>query len=269
MGNSARLEWLEEADCGNPSPMKTDREDSWFPGASIALAALLLLLAPGCAHSPPGAQKPFNGSSLAGWRGPHGAWRTSGGVKLDPIDAKLFAIRPGEGLLVNGDRGRTVNLVSDLEHGDVEAHIEFCVPKQSNSGVYFQGCYEIQVLDSWGVKAAKSSDCGGIYERWANGKGYEGHAPRVNASRAPGAWQSFDVVFRAPRFDAQGRKIENARFVQVLHNGILVHRNVELSGPTRSATFEHDEKPRGPLMLQGDHGPVAYRNLWLRPVRLP
>ncbi len=120
--------------------------------------------------------------------------------------------------------------------------------------------HEIQILDSWGVEELKHGDCGGIYERWANGQGYEGHPPRQNASRPAGKWQSFDVVFRAPRFDAGGKKIANARFVKVVHNGKVIHENVEVTGPTRAAIFG-DEKPTGPLMLQGDHGPVAYRNI--------
>ncbi len=75
------------------------------------------------------------------------------------------------------------------------------------------------------------------------------------------------MTFRATRFDAQGRKTENARFVKVVHNGQVIHENVEVTGPTRSATYEQaPEKPQGPLMLQGDHGPVAYRNITLKPI---
>ena len=91
-----------------------------------------------------------------------------------------------------------------------------------------------------------------------------GSAPRVNASRAPGQWQSFHVWFRAPRFDPSGRKIENARFLRVLHNGVPVQENVEVEGPTRAA-MDIPEAAENPLMLQGDHGPVAYRNLYIRP----
>jgi hypothetical protein len=189
-----------------------------------------------------------------------------GAVKLDPADPRRFVTSPGTGVLVNGPQGRTRNLFSQYEHGDVEAHVEFVVPEGSNSGVYFQGRYEIQILDSWGVKDPKYGDCGGIYQRWRNGKGFEGHPPRVNASRRPGQWQTFDVVFRAPRFDAQGKKTANAKFLKVVHNGVVVHENVEVTGPTRAAAFA-DEKPTGPLMLQGDHGPVAYRNIWLRPLK--
>ncbi len=90
------------------------------------------------------------------------------------------------------------------------------------------------------------------------------HPPRVNASRAPGQWQTFDIIFCAPRFDKNGRKISNARFEKVVHNGIAVHEDVELTGPTRASAY-NDEKPFGPLMLQGDHGPVAYRNIRIAP----
>jgi hypothetical protein len=169
--------------------------------------------------------------------------------------------------MVNGPIGRTSNLMSEVEFGDVEAHVEFMVPKGSNSGVYFQGRYEIQVFDSWGVSEPKFSDCGGIYQRYdeEQKRGWEGRAPRVNASKAPGEWQTFDIVFRAPRFDAAGRKTADALFVKVTQNGIVIHENVEVTGPTRAAAFR-DEKPLGPLMLQGDHGPVAYRNVRIRPV---
>ena len=211
----------------------------------------------------------FDGKSLAGWRAPTGNWMAAGGIKLDLANPKKFSITPGIGVLVNGIAGPTLNLVSQAEHGDVEAHIEFAVPKDSNSGVYFQGRYEIQVLDSWGVEKPNYSDCGGIYQRWKDDKGFEGHAPRANASKAPGEWQTFDVVFRAPRFDASGKKTENARFVKVTHNDRIIHENVELTGPTRAATYENDEKPTGPIMLQGDHGPVAYRNLQIKRVNLP
>ena len=107
-----------------------------------------------------------------------------------------------------------------------------------------------------------------IYPRWTPARNeFEGHSPRVNASKPPGEWQAFDVVFRAPRFDADGKKTENAKFVKVAHNGQVVHENVEVTGPTRAAAFD-DEKPAGPLLLQGDHGPVAYRNIRIKKVEL-
>ncbi len=213
----------------------------------------------------------FDGRSLAGWRVPTGDWKAVEAVAVEPADPARFKITPGTGVLLNGDAGRTVNLISLEEWGDVELHLEFCVPRGSNSGVYLMGRYEVQVYDSFGVAKDKypGIECGGIYPRWTQARGeFEGHSPRVNASKAPGSWQSFDITFAAPRFDAAGRKLANARFIAVRHNGQLIHENVELTGPTRAAVWEDekDEKPLGPLMLQGDHGPVAYRNLRVRPL---
>jgi hypothetical protein len=206
------------------------------------------------------------GKNLDDWREPHGDWQIVGKVRAGGEGDRLLVSTPGEGVMLNGTKGRTSNALSKLEYADVEAHIEFMVSKGSNSGVYFQARYEVQILDSWGVKKPKYGDCGGIYQRWEGGKGFDGHPPRVNASRPPGQWQTFDVIFRAPRFDQNGKKTENARFVKVVHNGVVVHENVELTGPTRASTY-NDEKPTGPLMLQGDHGPVAYRNISIKPIR--
>jgi hypothetical protein len=209
----------------------------------------------------------FNGYELAGWKAMNpaqNAWQTASQVRVDAEDPKKFDLIPGSGILVNGPVGKTTNIYSELEHGDCEAHVEFMVPKDSNSGVYFQGRYEIQILDSFGKDEVTFSDCCGIYSRWIENTNVEGHAPRVNASRPPGEWQSFDVRFIAPRFDEQGKKIANARFDWVRHNGVLVHQNVELNGPTRAAMDENKEVPTGPIMLQGDHGPVAYRNMSIR-----
>ena len=209
----------------------------------------------------------LTGGDFSQWRGNTGQWEIVGDTFTKPGNEKLLGSKPGTGVIVNGPTGRTSNLFSKAEFGDVKVHIEFMVPKGSNSGVYFNGRYEIQVFDSWGVKKPKYSDCGGVYQRWDNNrkpKGYEGIGPRVNASRKPGQWQTFDVIFRSPRFDKKGQKVANARFEKVVHNGIVIHADVELSGPTRAGAY-NDEKPAGLLMLQGDHGPVAYRNIRIEP----
>ncbi len=150
----------------------------------------------------------------------------------------------------------------------MQLHVEFLVSKGSNSGVYLMGRYEVQVLDSWGKTELKYGDCGGIYQRhnFETNTGFEGHPPRVNASKKPGEWQSFDITFRAPRFDAEGKKTKDAVFEKVLLNGVVIHENVPGTGPTRSSTW-NDEKPLGQLMFQGNHGPVAYRNVRLAPLR--
>ena len=208
-----------------------------------------------------------DGVALEAWRQPTGEWANVGNALQSREDARMLTTEPGHGVLVNGPKGKTTNLLSQVEHKDVELQVEFMVPKSSNSGIYFQSRYEIQIFDSWGKQALSSADCGSIYERWKDGRGFEGHPPKVNASRPPGEWQSFDVLFRAPRFNRKGEKIANARFIKVVHNGQTIHENVEVTGPTRSSTFD-DERPAGPLMLQGDHGPVAYRNLRLRSIEI-
>lgn len=225
------------------------------------VAALLLALV-GAADSGDKEVRLFNGKDTTGWRfrddraREHNKWEIVGGVKLQEGMPARLAAEPGTGVLLNGGDGRGGDLLTAVQHGDCELHIEFNVPKGSNSGVYFQGQYEVQILDSYGKedKALTYQDCGGVYNT---------APPRTNASRAPGEWQTFDVVFRAPRFDASGKKVENARFVKVVHNGTVIHENVEVKGPT-TASLGGAETPRGPLMIQGDHGPVAFRNLQLK-----
>ncbi len=170
---------------------------------------------------------------------------------------------PGTGVLVNRpDFDARENLFTAWEHGDLDLRLEFLMPSGSNSGIYLQGRYEVQLLDSWHSERPTFSDVGGLYERWDEtaSRGYGGRAPRHNAARAPGLWQELHIMFQAPRFDDAGRKLQDARFVRVALNGLLVHENIDVSGPTRASAFE-DERPLGPLMIQGDHGPVALRNI--------
>jgi hypothetical protein len=212
----------------------------------------------------------FNGRDLNGWasKSEHD-WRVVGGVSLHPDNPRQLALTPGEGLLVNGDTGRTPDLYTLTEHGSCELQLEFCVAEKSNSGVYLMGNYEIQILDSFGTPESELSytSCGAIYGRWIaeTQTSYDGHPPRTNASRPPGEWQSLQVVFHAPRFDAARKRVAGARFERVLQNGILIHEKVECTGPTRGA-WSSEDTPLGPLRLQGDHGPVAYRNIRLRPL---
>ena len=208
-----------------------------------------------------------DGRSLTGWKAPLGDWKLVQSARPSAGNPKAFTLVPGKGTLVNGDKGKTGNLFSNFQHGDVRAVIEYMVPKGSNSGVYFQGRYEIQILDSHGKKTLTFKDNGAIYEHVIDGKGIGGNEPTINASKAPGEWQKLIVTFRAPRFDADGKKVENAKFVKVSLNGQVIHHNVEVPAPTRGSLFK-DEKPNGPIMLQGDHGPVAFRKIILKPVKL-
>jgi hypothetical protein len=192
-------------------------------------------------------------------------WRVAGGASADRSRALALQAEPGSGVLVNTPTDAAKgHLLTTMQHGDLDVSLDVMLPKGSNSGVYLMGRYEVQLFDSWGVASPTFADMGGIYQRWdekrgAGREGYEGTAPRLNASRAPGLWQHLDIVFRAPRFDGK-RKVANARFTKIVLNGVVVQDNVEVTGPTRAAPFQ-DEQPTGPLMIQGDHGPVAVRNI--------
>ncbi len=173
-------------------------------------------------------------------------------------------------MIYNGPTGRAKNLISKESFGDVELHIEFNVPKGSNSGVKFQAVYEVQIFDSFGVKRPlQGSDNGGVYPRSEEKPKYhhidDGHAPLLNASKAPGEWQVLDITFLAPRFDASGKKIASARITAIL-NGQKVQDSLEVETPT-GAAWKNQEKTTGPILLQADHGPVAFRNVKAR--RLP
>jgi len=235
------------------------------------LLTLLILLSP-AGRADEAGWRNLSAEGLDAWREPRGQWFEAEMAEVHPHHPNQLVGDEGKGVLINGVRGKTEHLVSVDEFGDVELELEWMVPRASNSGVYLMGRYEIQILDSYGVEEPAHSDAGGIYQRYKDDhtvpqaeRGFDGRAPRVNASRKPGEWQKFEITFRAPRFDAKGNKVENARFVKVVHNGQVVHENEELSGPTRSAMFE-DEQAKGPIMIQGNHGPVAIRNVRVREV---
>ncbi|MBN1481326.1 DUF1080 domain-containing protein [candidate division KSB1 bacterium] len=207
-------------------------------------------------------------NNFAAWQENRGDWIEVGETHLNPDDPQLLTTSPGTGVFVNGATGRTRHLVSKQKWGDMRLFIEFMVPENSNSGVYFMGRYEIQIRDSYQKESHyPGNECGGIYQRWDENrepKGFEGISPQIDAARPAGQWQWFEAVFRAPRFDASGTKISNARFEKIYHNGFLIHENVEITGPTRASLYD-DEQATGPLLLQGDHGPVAYRTIRVAP----
>ncbi len=205
------------------------------------------------------AVEPFNGKDLSGWKckGPEAKSRWKAGrATMDPQDNRKLAFAEGEGELVNVE-GKGVDLYTEAKWGDAVIELELMVPKGSNSGVYVMGEYEIQVLDSFGKEKVGPGDLGGLYGA---------QAPRVNAAKAPGEWQELVVDYRAPKFDASGAKTSNMKFVRITLNGQVIHEDVEMKGPTPGGVARK-EAPEGPIMFQGDHGPVAYRNIRVTPVK--
>jgi hypothetical protein len=193
----------------------------------------------------------FDGTDLSKWVQAKG-----GEAARWVVRDGYFEARPGSG-----------DLMTRESFGDVQLHVEWASPDppkgsdqdRGNSGVYLMSKYEVQVLDSYNNKTYADGQAGALYGQFP---------PLVNASRPPGVWQSYDIVFHGPRFDSSGALQRPATFT-VLHNGVLVQDHVTLSGPTahyaRPPYEAHADKL--PILLQ-DHGhPVRYRNIWLRELR--
>jgi len=203
------------------------------------------------------------------WAGEPKNWLRTGDVSLDLKNPKKLLPVGNEGsVFLNGINGNASNLTTKHGYKDVDVHIEFMLPKGSNSGIKFMGLYEIQILDSFGKTELTGSDCGGIYPRAELQPRYrtidKGVPPRVNACKAPGEWQSLEATFLAPRFDNAGKKIANARIQKVLLNGQSIHEDVEVPYPTGHYWNTKKENPIGPFFVQADHGPVAFRSIRIR-----
>jgi hypothetical protein len=199
--------------------------------------------------APKGAKVLFDGKSLDGWG--------KRGKPTEKAGWKLVA-----GGVMEGNRTGDI-VTKETFDGKFLLHVEFRVPYEpknsgqgkGNSGVYVQGRYEVQVLDSYGLKSGKS-DCAAIYGI---------AAPTVNVCKAPTVWQSYDITFTAPKFDGK-KKVAAARMT-VFHNGVKVHDNVEITSDNTTAGMGGDVSKPGPIMLQ-DHGhPVQYRNIWIKPIK--
>jgi len=210
---------------------------------------------PGTASTPERPGRPpsdavvlFDGKDLSKWRsskdGGPAPWRISDGY---------FEVAKGTGGIETVD-----------SFGDCQLHVEWATPSpavgedqdRGNSGVFLMGLYEVQVLDSYAAQTYPDGQAGALYGQYP---------PLVNASRAPGEWQAYDIVFHAPRFDKDSKLLSPAR-ATVLQNGVLVQDESELTGPTahkaRPPYVAH--APRRPLGLQDHAHPVRFRNLWIR-----
>ena len=169
------------------------------------------------------------------WQKVAEGWIPTDQVELKPDNPKRLQCETVQGgpIWVNGSIGRMPNLVTKKDYQDCEVHVEFLIAKGSNSGIKFNGVYEIQILDTADKPADKLSgnDCGGIYPRASGQGGYnyldQGVPPLVNAAKPAGEWQTLEATFRAARFDDTGKKIENARLMKATLNGQLIHKNAE------------------------------------------
>jgi hypothetical protein len=191
----------------------------------------------------------FNGRDLSQWQSANG-----GDAKWLVKDAYM-EVAP-----------RTGDIVSRAEFGDMQLHVEWATPAvvkgdgqgRGNSGVFLQGRYEVQVLDSFNNTTYFHGQAGAVYKQYP---------PLVNASRKPGEWQTYDIIYHAPKFDEGGNVLKKAR-VTVLHNGVLIQDDVEILGSTTHEEVQptYSKHGKAPLRLQ-DHGnPVRYRNIWVRPL---
>ena len=254
--------------------MKRQRTWSRVVGcaAAVALAAAIVQAAGQGAAAPvkikpakpapkkPKGDRPFNGKNLDGWitKGPKGrsCW-VVGSARPGDANPREFAVSPKGSEMVNA-KAHGVDIYSKYVHGDAVIKLEVMVPKGSNSGIYVHGEYEIQVLDSYGrEKKPGAGDMGAIY----------GAAPPKKPKYVkPGEWSKYEIHFQAPRFDAAGKRIAKAKFLKVILNGRVIHQNLEMKGPTPGGV-NGKEKPKGPLMYQGNHGPVAFRNIEIFPVK--
>ncbi|UCG89395.1 MAG: DUF1080 domain-containing protein [Gemmatimonadota bacterium] len=223
-----------------PDSMRPEETEVWEPEPEVVTSE-----ADGV--PPSDAVVLFDGTDLSGWVHEDGSeprWHVGNGV---------MTVSPGTG-----------SIRTRQGFGDVQLHIEWRTPAEivgdgqdrGNSGIYFMERYEVQVLDSYDNRTYSNGQAGSIYKQ---------HIPLVNASRAPGVWQSYDVVFIAPRFAAD-ETLASPAYMTVFHNGVLIQNHVELQGPTLYIGVPQYEAhgDRAPLLLQ-DHGnPVSFRNIWIR-----
>jgi len=226
-----------------PMKMKPEMTEIWDPEIRV--------VTPGetPANAPSDAIVLFDGTNLNEWtngKGEAAEWTVADGC---------VTVKKGTG---------TIKTKRQFE--DYQLHIEWRAPAEvvgesqgrGNSGIFMQGIYEVQVLDNYNNRTYRNGQAGSIYKQ---------HPPLVNACKAPGVWQTYDIIYTAPRFNEDGITYFTPPTVTVLHNGVLVQNNVKMRGPTEYIGVpEYTVKKHGPGSIElQDHGnPVSYRNIWIR-----
>ena len=181
------------------------------------------------------------------------AWQHFNGSDINwVVDDGAMTVKKGSGPIFTKE-----------DFGDVQLHVEWRTPTEivgegqgrGNSGVFLQNKYEVQVLDSYQNRTYSNGQAASVYKQYI---------PLVNATKAPGKWQTYDIIFKAPKFNEDGIKVSSG-FLTVLHNGVLVQNHIELKGTTEYIGYpKNPAHGDGPIQLQ-DHGnPVSYRNIWVR-----
>lgn len=202
-----------------------------------------------------------------------------GGCNMPPSDAIILYRSAGDAEKWSDSKGNPIKWKTEdsltvtprggviqtrQSFGDCQLHVEWRTPSEvsgsgqgrGNSGVFLMGLYEVQVLDSWENETYYNGQAGSIYKQ---------HIPLVNASTPPGTWQTFDIVFTAPRFN-EDKSLKTPGYITVFHNGVLIQNHVELKGPTvfiGKPEYKYHE-PKLPLTLQDHTNPVSFRNIWIR-----
>ena len=219
----------------------------WAPELTEKWEPVPPMVTPGIGTQPPSdAIVLFDGSDLSAWE------RASGGPAAWTVENGAMTVAAGAG-----------DIRTREQFGDIQLHIEWRSPAEvrgdgqgrGNSGVYLQERYEVQVLDSYNNETYSNGQTGSIYKQFI---------PLVNASRPPGEWQVYDIIFTAPVFSKDGEIVRKAA-VTVLHNGVLIQNHVILSGPTLYIGMPMYAPHGNASILLQDHGnPVSYRNVWVR-----
>lgn len=233
----------------NISAQRIEQTSEWDPELTEFWEPVPKIITPGDGTAPPSdAIILFDGSDFTEWQ----SAKDGGKVKWGLAD-KAMTVEKGTG-----------GIKTNKAFGDIQLHIEWRTPAEvvgesqgrGNSGIYFMEQYEVQVLDNYKNPTYSNGQAGSTYKQTP---------PLVNASRGPGVWQTYDIVFEAPVFDDNGKLLKPA-FVTVIHNGVLVQNHTAFRGPTVYKGLPHYNKVHGnmPIFLQEHGNPVSYRNVWVR-----